>query len=1082
LIWSLDQKKGYFIYNQLTILMYQSNCFRLAFLGATLLLCFSGQLWATAPSGHFNATKNFELLLTEPTGEAASATITINSITNVTCFGQSNGSVSISLSGGVAPYTIAWSNGQTSTTLTGVPAGTYTVVVTDAVFGVSTATATVTQPPALVSDIPPSGVLTCTNTSLTLTTTANGGTPPYQYIWNTGQIGSTLTVTAPGTYTVGVADNNNCISLATEVVVQNLTPPTVTVSSPTITCNTPSVIIQSQGTPGPVTYAWTGPGGFTSTMQNPTVSVPGAYVLTVTSTLNGCTRTATANVAANTTPPVSAIATPSVLTSGTPTITLNGAGSSAGANITYLWSTANGNIVSGGTTTNPVVNQPGTYCLVVTNTQNGCTSSACATVVQVAGPFVTLLPQAVACFGGSTGAVVAEATGAAPITYLWSNGATTTSIIGVPMGIYSVVVTDAFGQTNSATALVLEPMAALSAVVNSANETGVGANDGTAAVVASGGTAPYTYLWSNGSTASALTSLAPGTYTVVVTDNNGCTKSASTTISAYVCTLAGTLTTTNVTCFGANNGTIGINLTNAQSPIVYQWSNGVFVPQAGNLAAGNYTITISDSRNCSIILNATITQPPLLSVAVTATPQTAVGVNNGTATATVAGGTSPYAYLWSNGATTSALTNLAPGIYTVVVTDANGCTTTQFAGVNAITCNTSVTIIATNATCFGANNGILNATTSGGAAPASYLWSTGGTTAIINGLAPGTYTVTSTDANNCVATQSATVSQPTQVAVTITSITNVECTESTNGAATFTIAGGTPPYTNTINGQNLQPINLDFGLYSVLATDANGCTGTESFFVAIVDTVAPVFDCPTTITACDEAFPFSITLPTATDNCTLPVGSVVQVSGPTSGTFLTPGTYQLSFSAIDRRGNTAICTFDYVLTPTPDIGITNQTPDMDSMGVGSIDINPFGGLPPYTVTWTRNGVPFATTEDLTGLFAGSYSPTLVDANGCSVTAAPFIVENVVDTDEAPMSRSLVIAPNPTAHFLTLKWDPSSAAVEFVQVQDWSGRILQTVLPNDAMVTLQTTNWAAATYTVTIRWADGRQSIRRIVKQ
>jgi SprB repeat/HYR domain len=1060
--------------------MFQSNClFLRLFVAVALFVNYATIAKATAPSGHFNVQP--ALLLVESGGTSASTTVTVESITPVTCFGQSNGGAEINVTGGVAPYVIQWSNGANSLMLNNVPAGTYTVTVTGAAgSGTASASVTVTSPPQLSADILAGGVLTCTNTSVTLNTNVTGGILPYTYVWNNGATSTSVNIQTPGTYTLGIADANGCFTSTTEMVIQNTAQPNVTTSNPVITCTTPSVIIQSQGTPAPVTYAWTGPDGFSSALQNPTVSAPGSYILTVTSQLNGCSRTATATVTANTAAPVAVVAPPMPINAGSPNVMLNAGGSSTGANITYAWTTTNGSIASGANTLNPIVTSAGTYCLLVTNAANGCTSSTCVNVVALSGPFVTLQTVLVGCFGGATGSVTAEATGAAPLAYSWSTGATTTSIQGLVAGIYTITVTDAFGTTATAVSLVTQPTSAVQSGTTSIGETGVGANNGSATASVSGGTAPYTFLWSNGANTATINDLAPGTYTVVVTDANGCTSSSSTTLTGYVCTLSGALNTTQISCFGANNGTIGINLTNALNPVVYQWSSGGFLPQIGNLTAGTYTVTASDARNCSVILTTIITEPTLLSALGTSTPQTMLGINDGTASVVATGGTPPYTYQWSNGATTPLLTNLAPGTYTVVVSDANGCTTQVMVGINAVTC--AVTAVATglNPSCFENNNGSASAQMSG-TPPYSFLWSTGSTSSNITGLTAGTYTVVTTDANGCMATVTLTLMQPTQLQVEVTSITNNICREGSAGSVEFVATGGVGNYTSTISGPGNQPNgSLNFGIHELKVTDGNGCEAIAQFFVGANDTIPPTITCPPNIAECDYALPISFELPTVTDNCILLSGSVVQTGGPVSGTLLTTGTYTLTFKATDAQNNTATCSTLVTISPLPDIQFVSLQPDMDSMGVGAINIAPIGGTPPYLFTWTLNGLPFAETEDLTGLFAGAYAPSIIDANGCAVDAAPFNISNLVDTDEAMLEASISLSPNPVVSLLTLKCDPA-LRIQSLQIQTATGRIWRTIQPIADTQVMDTQALPAGSYILQITLADGQRVSRRFVK-
>ena len=266
-------------------------------------------------------------------------------------------------------------------------------------------------------------------------------------------------------------------------------------------------------------------------------------------------------------------------------------------------------------------------------------------------------------------------------------------------------------------------------------------------ITVSGGTSPYTYLWSNGATTEDISGLAAGTYTVTITDANGCTTNLPFTVETNNVTITATPVVTNTTCT-ASIGAINITVSGGTSPYTYLWSNGATTEDISGLAAGNYTVTITDANGCTTNMPITVGTD---NVTITATPvvtNTTCTASIGAINITVSGGTSPYTYLWSNGATTEDLTGLAAGTYTVTITDANGCTTNLPFTVETDMSTITATPVVTNTTCT-ASIGAINITVSGGTSPYTYLWSNGATTEDITGLAAGTYTVTITDANGC---------------------------------------------------------------------------------------------------------------------------------------------------------------------------------------------------------------------------------------------------------------------------------------------------------------------------------------------
>jgi hypothetical protein len=200
-----------------------------------------------------------------------------------------------------------------------------------------------------------------------------------------------------------------------------------------------------------------------------------------------------------------------------------------------------------------------------------------------------------------------------------------------------------------------------------------GGSDGSSTVTPTNGLAPYTYLWSNGQTNATATNLSQGNYSVVVTDAYGCNFTVNNIVVSNITTLALNIASqTNVSCFGLSNGTATVNVVAGNAPFTYTWTNSSSTTTtASNLIAGVYSVNVIDATNCSFTTTVTITEPLAVTVATTSTPAT-VG-SNGTATATPTGGTAPYSFLWSNGATTQNITGLAAGTYSVIVTDSQGC-------------------------------------------------------------------------------------------------------------------------------------------------------------------------------------------------------------------------------------------------------------------------------------------------------------------------------------------------------------------------------------------------------------------------
>lgn len=406
---------------------------------------------------------------------------------------------------------------------------------------------------------------------------------------------------------------------------------------------------------------------------------------------------------------------------------------------TYNWS----NSTTGASLTNV---GPGTYTVTVND--GGCVTVTQATLTNSGTAVtVTATPTNAAC-GSSDGSVTATANGGnGNFTYAWSNnGGNVSGISNLSSGNYTVTVTSN-GCTASATAFVGNtggPSASASSTAVSCNG---GANGG-ATATATGGTAGYTYVWSNSGNTAAISGLTAGTYTVTISDANSCQATASVTVSQPAA-IVPTVTVTPVSCFNGTNGSATVAATGGTGNLGYAWTGGSTTTTVNNLAAGNYCVTVTDANNCSVSACQTISNPAQITATASGIDITCNGLTNGGASVTATGGTGSLTYTWSNNGTTTSIANLAAGTYTVTVKDANNCSVT------ATTSLTEPTALTASATCvetiLGQSTGSATVTAAGGTPGAgySYNWSSGSTSATATSLPAGVVNVTVTDANNC---------------------------------------------------------------------------------------------------------------------------------------------------------------------------------------------------------------------------------------------------------------------------------------------------------------------------------------------
>lgn len=608
-------------------------------------------------------------------------------VTQPLCFGDANGSINLTATNGAAPYTYLWSNNETTEDISGLTAGVYTCTVTDDLDCTATTQVTVNQPTPLVVTFPNFNTITCINLSVTVDAIVSGGTPPYQYNWWDGVTTQAHSFTFAGAYEIIVTDLNGCTATGTAIINQDQALPVACIGTPPIlNCITTIATLNGQcSSIGPnFTYFWNTLNGNILTggnTLNPVINQPGVYTLLVVNTTNGCTNSASTTVSQDNALPL-AVAGPDItLTCSVTSQTLDGSGSSQGPNFVYTWSSTTGIITGGGNTMFPTVVAPGTYFLTVTNTANGCTSTDQVNVLlDVIGPTISpgISNAGLPCGGGTV-----QLQGSPPFgggfTYIWTgpginagNETDLNPVVSLP-GTYSFIVTStANGCSSSSSATVFDGPLLPTQDITKSNITCFGLNNGSASITPSQGQAPYDYVWTgpNGytNTGQSITGLPAGTYTVAATDALDCTYYGVVQITQPQL-LVLNAQITPVRCPGGNDGIINLFATGGTPP--YSWPGGT--PNMIDLAAGVYTITLTDANACTALGVFTVPQPPAFIATTNVVDVLCGGGTSGAIDLSFAGGNPPYTYVWSNGSTNQDIFGLAAGTYTVTVADASTC-------------------------------------------------------------------------------------------------------------------------------------------------------------------------------------------------------------------------------------------------------------------------------------------------------------------------------------------------------------------------------------------------------------------------
>lgn len=758
-------------------------------------------------------------------------------VSDVNCFGQATGGVDITVSGASAPYTYDWSSVAGTSNpqdLVNAAAGNHTVIVKDSKNCTTSKIFTITQPnQALASSITNTSVSCFGGTNGTIDLTAWGGTFPYSYLWATGQTSQDLNGLNAGSYSVTITDNKGCTT-TNSVVINQPSAISMSMSSEPVLCyggNTGKVWTIPTGGTAPYSYQWSNSSNVFG-VNNDTLSGVGAdtYNLTVTDS-KGC-------VLAQSYP----VTQPSelMLAHTYQNIDCNGAATGSitltvtGAISPYNFAWTNQNLVAIGTSQNISNVIANTYTVVVTD-QNGCSKTMTQTLTEPSSELsATFTVQHVNCFGQATGSInVTTVGGTAPYGYSWNNGATTEDVANLTAGSYNFLITDGNGCTFSDATVITQPAAPLSNTFTVTDVNCYGESNGGINLTPAGGTAPYSFNWHNSTylmsmTTEDVSNLPADTYTFLITDSKGCTLTNTATINQPT-QLTTSITGVNILCKGGNNGSVDLTVNGGVLPYNFMWNNGGTSEDLINLYAGTYSVAVLDAHNCPISNQITLTEPAYALDYDSSI--THVKCNNGvdgSISISITGGTSPYFYLWSNGATFPTASSLAAGTYSFIVTDNNGC---EIADTLVVTEPDPLTMneVITPVTCYGLSDGTIDVNPIGGTLPYAYTWYNSTfalatqTQDLVN-FPSDTFQLEIIDSNNCFYEMFWYLPQPEELSASFTS-DDVNCAGGSDGSILVDVVGGNGG--NTFlwsNGATTEDIfNVPIGIYNFMVTDSKNC-------------------------------------------------------------------------------------------------------------------------------------------------------------------------------------------------------------------------------------------------------------------
>lgn len=943
-------------------------------------------------------TKSVAITIDEPSALSSSGTVT-----DVTgCFGNETGQIQATSTGGTPSYTYSIGGGfQASTLFDNLAAGSYTLTTKDDNGCTASTILQIDQPNPITLNQTANDVYPCYgDDNGTISVSASGDFPPFDYSLNSGPYQSTgsFTALAAGTYSVLVQDANNCTT-TTEIEITQPDDILIVSQSSTdiVTCyGDPYGFISLVATGGtqPLSYSvdganFQGNGSFNNLYA-------GDYTVIVQDD-NGCTK----NVDFTITQPdeiiIDEIDVTNVLCNGAETGQISI--SASGGSPPLYYSKDGFNYQSG---TNFSNLPAGTYNVTIKDSHN-CTKSE-ETEITEPSPITIDMQSSTdvsQCAGNSDGSITVIASGGAePLGYSIDgvNFQPAGQFTALSAGNYTVTITDQNGCLETLDFTISEPDAIEIANEDITDVSCNGGDNGEIAVMADGGTGTLQFSLDGGDLqpSGTFSNLAAGFYQMVIKDGNNCTLEKNYTVDEPTAISMTNQSQNNVTCYGGNSGQVYITANGGTGLLLFSinsidWqNNGLFE----DLTEGTYKVKTRDENMCYDSINVYISQPDEIVITdQIVNNSTTCNDNDGSITVIANGGTPPLVYSLNNSVPQSSgvFENLYPGDYTVTVSDANDCevvlnlTITQSEPIIIETFETQ------DVSCNGQNDGTITIAATGGAPPLEYSINgiTFQSSGEFTGLPPDNYPVTVRDVNNCTETEYAYINEPNPLVATPVSVVNVlGCYGDATGAIEVAATGGTPPLEYSVDGSNFvtSPLfeNLTAGIYNVTVRDVNLCTSTLE--LQITEPPQLVADLSAVQISCngeqDGASDLDVTGGTLPYSFSWSCDSITQnVSN------LQPGSYTVTVT--DNNGCTSTAAMDIVEPPELNVSIDVIDISCNGANDGQIDVTALGGTGPYTYNWLPDA---SQSEDRQNLVPGFYTVRITDSYNCTTSATANITE------------------------------------------------------------------------------------------
>lgn len=959
-------------------------------------------------------------------------TPSIDYLTKNTCNGKKDASIRLYANGGTPPYKFVV---DTKTNNTGefdqLSAGLYKVSISDVNGCPAKMDVVITEPAKLTYSLLADSISCVGAEDGYVQLDVKGGQTPYKYQWNNGETQPIIKNLKKNTYKVTVTDDLGC-SFTDSIKVYEPTPLILKVTISDVACNgkspgTATAFLESGGTP-PYDYLWS-----TNVGLQPTAKVigltSGIYTVTVSDT-KGCKISQVVSIGESPELKISSTsANPKCFGDKTGDIEAKITGSYPP--YTYLW--------SNGATTPKIENLVGgTYYLSVTDGYK-CIFRDTFEIKQPDSIAVTGIVVNNDCFGQKNGSISLDVKGSVGnYSYTWSNGAPSgTKIDNLKAGNYSVDIKDALGCVQKYSTDITQPDSIL-ILTNVKNTTCSGGAAGEISIQVTGGAQPYGYNWvsNNGFTSSQqnLTTLKSGTYNLTLSDAKGCTSLASAKIDDPV-SFSVSENIKKPKCYGASDGAIDLTLSTNAATLKFKWNTGDTTQNIANIKGGIYEVTVADANGCSTSKTYNVAQPDSISIMVT-TSDTLCFQKLGEISAEAKGGTAPYQYNWNNGVNQDKNTNVSPGLYTISVTDVNGCESMRSVNLYAFD-EIKLVLTQQDISCNNLENGgvevsqvRLGANTVS-AADFAYRWSNNATTAKIENLKPGTYTVTVSNTKGCSATESKTLTNPAPINIVLKEKNNPSCAVGNDGSIEVAVNGGLAPFDFVwSNGSNTSIITgLDKGSFDVTVTDVNGCKSNSSFTL-------------------QKATAFTMQTASRAEKCTTGTGfaSVETIGGTAPFRYnwsntansksinnIAAGTYTVTVS--DAVGCVQVATVKVDSAKAVRIDIVTTNLSCGGQANGNVVIVPKSGTPPFVYSFDSQN--FSSQSRYIALRAGTYEILVKDAENCTAAGVANLIE--------PEPMSIVLGKDTTINYGEAYRIPTI-------VNNANGNVIFTWIPDDIKLT------------------------------